>query len=275
MLTIFSWPDTLENGPEGMIYRSAIESWMKLEIKPRIVLLGPGRGVAEFCREKKLEHAGADETEKPLISTVFLQGTQARKENDFFACVEPNLLLNDDFSKIFRYLEKTVSGPFLASGRETSLEITEQLESRKDFREAQDLAAAGVRSSPEQIGYFLFSATRMPVFPAFKWGGHPWQQWLIWAAVTARIPVIDLSEEVRVVRLTAAGVAEPPAAREEEILQLAGGAEHFGNLLDADYLFRQGELVKNRSAEYYDRRFLHPLLALKAKMLQPIPFPRK
>ena len=274
MLTIFSWPGSFTGGPLEMIQRSAIESWLKLEIKPRVVMLGNEKGVTEFCREKGLEQYATTKTakdKKGSTAEMFRWELKNADKTKLYVYIKPNLLLNDDFSETARFLDQSITCSFLATGRVKAMELTQKLSSKKDFHEAQCLISGKEDEPPEVLDYFFFVPGTLPALPDFSMDG-PWEQWLIWATITARIPVIDLSGRTTVIRLDDGEgeqrVKKPTAAE----IKLAGGEEHFGNLLDADYIFQNGELVKNRSMEYYERRFLHPLLALKEKMLKPIPF---
>jgi len=273
MLTIFSWPGPLDGGALEMIQRSAVESWLKLSIKPRIILLGDEKGVAEFCREKELEHHPREKGRegKASIQEVFRQGTLNADPKALYAYVAPDLLLNDDFGVAASFLERSVDGLFLATGEVHELEVTEELHGRKDFHEAQKLVTGGIAQPPEEMDYFLFTPQKLPEFPLLLKDGNLWREWLIWSAISLRVPVIDLSSQVVAVRLCSGATALQGEVTEEEI-RFVGGKDHLCNLRDADYLFQDGELAKNRSVEYYERRFLHPLLALKNKMYKPITF---
>jgi len=275
MLTIFSCPGAFAGGPMEMIQRSAIESWLMLGTKPRVILLGDEKGVAEFCREKGLKHCSVSSRsgQDPDISDIFRCMMQEAGKNGICAFVRPDLMLNEDFSEAARFLEQSITGSFLASGNVRTLELIQQLSSKEDFEEAQSLIGGKDPESPENMDYFLFLAGSIPEPPSFGLD-RPWGQWLIWVATREHIPIIDISGRTAVVRLVCEGEPVQFSPLTEKEIALGGGKEHFGNLLDTDYIFHNGELVKNRSMEYYERRFLHPLLALRQKILKPIQFPR-
>ncbi len=56
MLTLYTWPRAFADPHISAIQWNAIQSWLRLDPKPTVVLFGDEAGVAETCKELGLIH---------------------------------------------------------------------------------------------------------------------------------------------------------------------------------------------------------------------------
>jgi hypothetical protein len=199
MITIFAMPKAFR-GHTDIIQRNAIESWMRLSIKPEIILLGTDEGTAEVARKFGLRHVpevarNAEGT--PLVNDLFAQG-QRYAANTLLCYVNADIILVDDFSAAVEKIGR-LHLPLLMVGQRTDLDITRPIDfSNSDWerRLREDAHASGILRTPTLIDYFAFSKGLYADLLPLALGRGGWDNWLIWRARSRKAAVIDVSSAV-------------------------------------------------------------------------------
>ena len=197
MLTLFSIPKPFE-GHSGLIQRNAIRSWLALEPQPEIILVGREAGIEDVVRDLRVRWIpDIERTEygTPLLGDAFRKvATQARFP----------LLCYSNCDIIFTQSLITTAGRleharYLAIGRRTNVDLSDSATTSElhDAAFMGELAAAGRLETPFAVDYFLFpSCPQLVDIPLFAVGRPGWDNWMIYRAISQRLPVIDVTEGV-------------------------------------------------------------------------------
>ena len=213
MLTIFSVPKAFQ-GHADVIQRNAVESWLRLEPRPEIILCGGEDGVDAVCAEYGLRHlpdGTCNEYGTPLLHSVFASVAGVAK-GDNLCFVNADILLFQDLPDA---LSRILLPRFLLMGRRWDLAVEERIDfSRTEW---QNLRTAGVRHAPRGSDYFLFPrSVSFDSMPAFAVGRPKWDQWMVRYAKESGIPVVDATRMVHPIHQNHAYPhAESNAYREE------------------------------------------------------------
>jgi hypothetical protein len=197
MLTLFAIPKPFE-GHSGLIQRNAITSWLALEPRPEIILLGRETGVEEVVREFGLRwfpDLGRTEYGTPLLGDAFRK-VGAEAAGPLLGYVNCDIMFTRSLLETAGRLE---AERFLAIGRRTNVDLARPV-SAADLRDpavVAELAAGGSLETPMAIDYFLFPRCReLAEIPLFAVGRPGWDNWLIYHALSRRMPVIDVTAGV-------------------------------------------------------------------------------
>jgi hypothetical protein len=202
MLTIFAMPKAFRGHIE-VIQRNAIQSWMKLCIRPEVLLMGDDPGTAEVAREFGLRHlsqVARNDSGTPLVNDLFAQAERL-SANNLLCYVNSDILLLDDFSAAVEKMAQLHS-PLLMIGQRTDMDITAPI----DFSAAgwqqrlRDLArSSGNQRPPTWIDYFVFSKGLGANLLPLTIGRAGWDNWFLWHARAQKAAVIDASPVVQVI----------------------------------------------------------------------------
>ncbi|MEI6605797.1 MAG: hypothetical protein WCP35_10840 [Verrucomicrobiota bacterium] len=198
MLTIFAIPKPFV-GHIGVIQRNAISSWLGLDPRPEIILLGRENGVEEVVREHSLGWIPDIETTPygtPLLGDGFRK-VCARARFPLLAYVNCDIMFGQDLIDTLA----SISCPkFLAVGRRTNIELTTAV-SADDLLDSSflpRLAAAGSLETPFAIDYFLFPACpELCNIPQFAVGRPGWDNWMLYNALAHHMPLIETTAAIR------------------------------------------------------------------------------
>lgn len=197
MLTLFSIPKPFE-GHNGLIQRNAITSWLALEPQPEVILVGREAGVEEMVREFDLgwiPEIGRTAYGTPVLGDAFRKvATQAG--SSILCYVNCDIIFTQSLMETIKRLE--LDG-YLAIGRRTNLDLVREVSAAelRDPAEMAALAAGGRLETPSAIDYFLFPATtRLWDIPLFAVGRPGWDNWMIYQAISKRVPVIDVTRGI-------------------------------------------------------------------------------
>ena len=199
MITIFALPKAFR-GHIDVIQRNAIESWMRLSIKPEIILFGTDEGTAEAAREFGLRHVpevarNAEGT--PLVNDLFAQG-QRYAANSLLCYVNADIILLDDFSSAVEKIAPFHSA-LLMVGQRTDLDITRPIDfgnSDWESRLREEARVSGALRPYTFIDYFAFSKGLYADLLPLALGRGGWDNWLIWRARSHKAAVVDASSAV-------------------------------------------------------------------------------
>jgi len=248
MLTLFTTAKPF-CGHSGIIQRNALQSWKALHRDGEVILFGDDEGAAEVAEEFGLRHEA--HVERNAWGTKRLDYMFARAQtiarHEILCYINCDILLTQDFRRAVERV-RAVHREFLVVGRRWDTDVTEPLVfARADGQATEweaELRALALRSGrqcrAEWIDYFAFTRGLYgPDMPPFVLRVF-WDNWLVWKALDAEKPVIDVSRAVMAVHQNHDYSYHPQGkagvwSGEEAGLngQLAGGWRHLRTIADA------------------------------------------
>jgi hypothetical protein len=258
MLTLFTTPKPFA-GHIAVIQRNALQCWKCLYPDVEVILFGNEEGAAAACRELGIRHM--PEVKKNTYGTNYLASifdqAQEIASHGILCYVNCDILLMSDF----RRAVEAVSGirkDFLLAGRRWDVDIQVPLDfQRKGWEEAvRYLALQSNRQRPAQwIDYFVFSkGLYYRKIPDFVIGRTSWDNWLIWFALSSRVPVVDLSKDVCAVHQNHDYAHHPKGEQgvwqgeeAQENYRLLENGRKFRTLQSAVYVLQSGRLRANHA----------------------------
>ena len=263
MMTIFTCPKPFTDPHIRTIQRNAIGSWQQLQPKCEVILLGDDLGVRDVAAEYHVKHVPDIERNEhgtPLINSLFARAT-ASASNSLLAYVNADILLSPNFAALLLQINLD---PFLAIGRRWCLEMPEPSnagESCVDQVLWERLVSGGKPDASNAIDYFVFRRNMWRDIPPFALGRTSWDNWLVWWARSAGIPVVDLTECIKVIHqrhdyshYEGGQSALWHGAEAQENLKLAGGYGRMFDLDDATHFMVRTGVVPFRDRTHLLRR---------------------
>lgn len=275
MITIFTIPRQFK-GIFDTIQRNGIKSWLKLEPKCEVILLGDDEGVGEFTREIDVRHipdVTKNEYGTPLLDSLY-EKAQKAASNEIMAYVNPDIILNNDFTQA---VSKINWKKFVMIGRRRDLKIENLIDFdnsdwKKELRER--LFKEGTFHAPTAIDYFIFSKYLWPQIPPFAIGRRVLDNWLIYKARKMNYPVVDATEAILCVhqnhehsysslgKQSVGGEVNPRKSIEaERNIQLAGGLQNCFLISDANWVLTKKGMRKPKLSLEKIRRYFATLPA--------------
>ncbi|MDR1776746.1 MAG: FkbM family methyltransferase [Desulfovibrio sp.] len=193
-VTFFAVPKAF-NGHENIIQRNAVRSWLKLEPKPEIMLMGDDDGTAEICGEFGLRHAPdlqRNEFGTPLVDDVFLKA-QELSDTETLCYINADIIVFDDFMRAVA-LAAAQFRNFLLVGARLDYDVTNELDFSTPDRATKILDGAlqkGIMHGPTGMDYFIFKPGLWDNIPPFALGRIAWDTWLLHDNLRRKEPVID------------------------------------------------------------------------------------
>lgn len=187
-------------GAHSVRQHNAIDSWLQLEPKPEIMLLGDEENTGLVARKYRLAHAPKVELSPdgvPLISSVFPLA-QRRAKFDILCYVNTDIILLQDFADALAQVSQHFR-QFLMIGQRTNLALNARLKvGRKHWR--RDLTRlAETRGKLHNVGgidYFAFRRGLYERVLPFAIARYCWDNWLVHDAMRRGVPVVDASRKV-------------------------------------------------------------------------------
>lgn len=278
MLSIFTIPKPFQ-GHVNTIQRNAIKSWLKLEPKCEIILLGDDEGVAETAKEfsvKYIASIGKNEFCTPLLNSAF-GFAQELAGNSILMYANSDVIFFQDLIETVQRIDKP---SFLMCGRRWDVDVEEEIDFEDNGWTDKLLATVkngGKLHGPSGMDYFVFPRNVI-YMPPFAVGRPGWDTWLIYHIRSRKIPVIDATKAITVIHQNhdfshskfgeKKGVGGPEWRRN---IELAGGLTCMLTLRDADWMISKNGL---RRPKYPRRMFsllsmFYPwriLLAIKRRL---------
>lgn len=263
MLTLFAVPKPFR-GHIAVIQKNAIRSWTLLEPQCRIILFGHEEGVAETVAEYGISHVrevAVNEYGTPLINDIF-EKAHHLSSTDLLCYVNADIILMSDFMEA---LQRTMrlKRKFLMVGRRWDLDIKEPLKFEGGWESAlrQQARTQGELHAHSGIDYFAFSRGLWATIPPFAVGRPVWDNWMIYSARTAGIPVIDATEAVTCIHQNhdychvSGGVIEAQEGVEaQRNLALAGGYDTVYTLDHVNWLLTNRSLKPAWTSYHLSKR---------------------
>ncbi len=196
MLTLFAIPKAF-HGSIGIIQRNAILSWMALTPRPEIILLGDDEGTAEVAQEFNLKYVaevGRNEFGTPLMNSLF-EIAQQLGSGSLYAYVNADIILMDDFMQA---VQRVPYQRFMLTGQRWNLDFEESLNLQTDWQQdiRDRIALVGQREGPQAMDYFVFTGNTYTDIPPFAIGRLCWDNWMLYKALSLKIPLIDATEAI-------------------------------------------------------------------------------
>jgi hypothetical protein len=273
MLTLFSCPKPF-HGHFGLIQRNAIQSWIRLNPRPEVFLLGDEEGTAEAAREFGLIHipqVALNEFGTPLVNSIFEEAEKAATHG-LMGYLNADLILTSDFvSAINRVLDQKPR--FLLVGRRWNLDVHDALvfDAQWERQLKRRVTKGGVLYPHFAIDYFVFPRGIWGKIPPFAIGRPAWDNWILYRARSLDLPIIDLTQAVTVVHQNHDYSHHPKgwtgAMKGDESkrnIELAGDVAHVHSLLDADYCLT-GKGLRRRIPPYHSPFYLYRILVVLAQ----------
>lgn len=283
MITIFTLPKAF-TGHSALIQRNAIASWRALGADVEIILFGADAGIDAAAADFGCRHRPAVQTTEhgtPLLGPVFAEA-QACASWPLVLYVNADIIFTHDLRAAAARLP--ADRPFLVCGQRLDVWVEQPLDFTADAQAVVDgLCRAGRLHEPAGSDYFLFPRGTIAL-PPFSVGRPGWDNWLIFWARQAGIPVIDATEAITVVHQnhdyshSKFGTRQRVSGPEYETnIRLAGGFSRMLDLRAADHVLSPDGRV--RPAPWWRRARAHALNAaptrfvvgLKRRLLSALP----
>jgi hypothetical protein len=192
-VTLFAVPKPF-SGLEKIIQRNAVRSWLTLEPKPEVILMGDDEGTAGVCEEFGLRHVPdirRNEWGTPLLDDIFLKA-QELADTEALCYVNADIILFDIMQATAQALSKFDA--FLLVGHRLDYDVTTELDFSHAGQSATLIKEAldnGIVSTPYSMDYFAFTPGLWENIPPFALGRMAWDSWLLCDNLQAGRPVID------------------------------------------------------------------------------------
>ena len=257
-MILFSSPKPRNEQTEA-VQVAAFRSWRRAFPKATILLYGDVASWNEEIESLVMQPAG------PLVKggkggeviCEMFQDASKRGAGEILLYLNSDILLDDSAVKIVEKL-RARPGPWLGSARRWCLPKW------SDVAPASELEWSILFSRAEKSGrwgeacaldIFLFRGLSFESMPPFFIGHRGWDNWMIFHARANRIPVIDLSHEMRAIHCDhdysyAKGNSAPSrrdGPLEEANLKMLGGEERLFHLGHATHELSHGTVRRCRS----------------------------
>jgi hypothetical protein len=196
-LTVFAIPRAFERHI-GIAQRNAVQSWLALDPKPRVILLGDDKGTRETSAEFGCTHiprVECNEFGTPLLRSIFELAHQAAP-GGLMLFVNADIILTSGLSQAISQCPET---PFLLTGRRTHLIVRDELNFAGGAWEdvlARRVERKGALGGAGAMDYFIFPHGLFGRVPPFAIGRGWWDHWLAAEALRRGAMLIDASPTV-------------------------------------------------------------------------------
>lgn len=196
MLTIFTIPKSF-NGIDDIHQRNAIQSWLAIRPECEIILCGNDQGVAEAAKEYGVVHIPdipVNEFGTPYLDIAFQQAQEIAK-NDLICYVNADIIFPPNMVKTILMIPFR---KFLAVGKRFNLDMKTlvDFQSKETSKEFFSMATEKATVFISTSDYFIFRKNEFPKLPSFAVGRPYWDNWMVYAARIAHLPVVDATMAV-------------------------------------------------------------------------------
>jgi len=256
--TIFTCPKPFI-GRTAFHQRNALQSWLRLEPRPEIILLGDEIGVAETAAELGLVHIPAvacNDHGTPLVNDIFQQAERAAR-GDTLAWVNTDIILFQDFATAIGRA-RAAKPRFLMIGQRWDLDVAAPIDFADTHWEQQlraRVTSDAVLHWIFGVDYYVYTRGLFAPMPPFAVGRTAYDRWMIWRARARRVPVIDATSVVSCIHQnherTYAALGKQAVSGEND-LRHGSEAEH------------NQVLAREESGQLYDLRYATHRLTRRA-----------
>ena len=241
-VALFTCPKSFVDEHIALIQRNAIRSWLELGSAVEVLLVGDDAGVADIAEEFGIlnpREVARNPEGTPQISSIF-ELARGESASPVLCYVNADIILLPDFLTAVEALGSQLDR-FLMLGQRWDLAVGELLEFSAgwDSKLRVWLKENGRLHPPAGSDYFVFPRALRLNVPDFALGRAGWDNWMIFAARAARVPVVDASATVTVVHQDhrydhlPGGLPHHSLPESYRNLDLAGGREAMFTLRDS------------------------------------------
>lgn len=239
-VTLFSIPKAFA-GHAGLIQLNAVQSWRRLS-GAEVILFGDEEGIEAAARAAGVRHErdiARNERGTPLVSDAF-ERVRALARGGAVVYVNADIIFTPDLSRAVSAMSAGPLRRWLLVGQRHDIDISTPVEFGDgwDDRLRRDVAARGALHGKAGIDYFAFPKDLPVSLPPMAVGRPGWDSWLVHAARSAGIPLVDATAAVLAVHQNhpSAYRSDGPEARANRAA--AGGYCRMGTIRDADWRLR-------------------------------------
>jgi len=283
MITFFSVPKAFK-GHIGVIQTNAIESWLKLNPCPEIILLGNDEGVAEVCQKYALRHIPDlkyhPEWRAPLLDDII--GSAKKKANFNNLCfIHTDIILFQDFLEAFQLTSNRFEKYLMVSSRwNMNIDKRLDLSSEKERHSLRQSALAENDMYPSGgSDFFAFPKQLFKSIPPFLLGRGYWDNWMMYQALKEGAALVDTTSDVVALHqnhdyahIDGVNIGERNTDRVFKAQQgnynlfLAGGQKNVYNNYDADYVLRGGFFYSTWGLSFLKRHIKSTVRRIKLRI---------
>ena len=265
-LTVFAIPRAFERHI-GIAQCNAIQSWLALEPRPQVILLGNDKGTAEVAARNGCTHipdVECNEFGTPLLNSIF---AKAHREaaGGLMLFVNADIILASELSQA---ISACPDAPFLMTGKRTHLTVRDELDFTRDGEDVikRRVARNGRRGGPTAMDYFVFPHGLFGEVPRFAIGRGWWDHWLAAEALRRGAMLIDASQTVLAVHQDHGFLATEESLRN---LALFGQSTESVSFALATHHIAGGRLTERNSYAFGPRALLAGALRRAARLIEP------
>ncbi len=198
MFTIYTTCRSFDHPKFGLIQRNAIGSWLQLQPRPEIIIVGNDPGVSEICKEQNLIHIPEVETREnncPVLSDMAKRAESISNTNTMLLISSDMIIFQDSVDASNR-LEKQFKR-FCAGLHRKDRDIDHLI----DFSninwigDAKQFVKLG---HPGAGDYFLYTKGIFYDMPPFTIGRASCDNWMYWKAYELKC-LVNITPIVEVV----------------------------------------------------------------------------
>jgi hypothetical protein len=285
MLTIFSLPKPFK-GHIDVIQRNAIQSWLHLQPKPEIILLGNDEGTAEVAAEFGLQHIPEIEKNEfgtPLASSIF-QATREKARTRFLCYINADIILLNDFSRAFAAARKKFpDGLFHLTGMRWNVDVNELIDFDEPGQEdtLKKYACSAGAVSHVGLDYFIFPRDSYQYVKPFAVGRPFLDAWFVYKARQDGLVILDCSQAVMVLHQNHSSIiGAGPKKKVYDLYKndieirrnhkLCGMYPRTFSFLDAEFLLTDGRFVRTSFVRKVKSLFLSTISIVAYDVLYPL-----
>lgn len=253
MITIFCIPRPFNKTVFRVIQSQAFLSWQQLRPQPEILAFIDSASAGLWLRHHHIPclSVSRDKDGVPLVSSAIEQAKRLARYDTLCMANADNLYL-DDFMPAVRRLRGAFP-VFLAMGRRYCLEVGE-LYMMSEGRAWQTYLRGRIAEELDPLhhyramDYLIWRGDFWGEIPHFAVGRMCYDNWLVWKALQADIPVVDITQAVTIIhqdhpppRRTKVFAAQ---AKRNEKLFVADGATHTTTQQATYEMTEDGKIVR-------------------------------
>lgn len=235
MISIFTIPCNFD-GARRVQQLNAIQSWLRLEPKPEVILIGDDLNVRQVASVLKCTHYPKIERSKhgtPLISDAFAQA-QKKAKHDVLCYINADIMLLDGLIEATEICMEAWP-QFLLIGQRW--DATQLEKYRVDFSEKwrEDVwtiaQKEGGYHSRRGEDWFCFKRGLYTGVPPFAVGRSAWDNWLVFDVTKRELPTVDATSVVRAIHQGPGKRRHRPSAEyklNQRIWRESGGVKDAG-----------------------------------------------
>lgn len=262
MITIFTTPKDFENEFK-LIQENAINSWRALSNDIEIIIMGNSNGAKEMSDQVQgiyIQNVPSSDHKIPTIPGLF-ETAERIANNELLCYVNADIILPKNFLHTIEFISK-VRKKFLAVGHRWDLNIKEKINFYDEYEKKTFWNYAKKNSekhAPTGIDYFIFKKYTFNNIPNLVIGRFGWDNWLLWYSRRNFMALIDLSANVFAIHQNHSYKFQN-FKNSSEVQQSRDGLLNKKltykkglNLLDANYFYNNGKIIKKTSDDYINR----------------------